>query len=172
MFALAIYAAIVTGLLAAHQRGEAGAGARLLRPWPVSTTVALLVIGTVSTVQLTWVPSLQTRLERDRAALTSGQVWRLVTALTVQDGAVAGTVFNLVALALIGVVAECLLGHRRWLPSEGRPLSPSSWPWAGSPWAPETPWGSPGCAERSSAWRSGAHPHPCPLCTGLLRLLS
>lgn len=114
MFALAIYAAVVTGLLAAHQRAEAGAGARLLRPWPFSTTGALVVIGTVSTVQLTWVPSLQTRLDRDRAAVASGQVWRLVTTLTVQDGGVAGTVFNLVALALIGVVAECLLGHGRW----------------------------------------------------------
>jgi rhomboid protease GluP len=113
MLSLAIYAAVVTGVLAAGQP-RAGAGTSLLRPWPVSTTATLIVIGTISTVQLAWMPALQTYLERDRAVVNSGQVWGLVTALTVQDGGVAGAVFNLVSLVVIGVVAEYLLGHRWW----------------------------------------------------------
>ncbi len=58
------------------------------------------------------VPAVEVALRRDRTAIDHGQVWRLVTALVVQDGGVAGTVFNLAGLAAVGVLAE------RWQPGE------------------------------------------------------
>jgi rhomboid protease GluP len=54
-------------------------------------------------------------LERNAALIASGEVWRLVTALVVQRGGFAGSIFNLVSLALIGSVAEHLWGTRRWV---------------------------------------------------------
>jgi membrane associated rhomboid family serine protease len=47
-------------------------------------------------------------------ALVEGQVWRAVTALFVQDGGLAGGVFNLVLLLAIGPLAETRIGARRW----------------------------------------------------------
>ena len=41
--------------------------------------------------------------------------WRLATALFAQNGGIAGTVFNLVSLLLVGAVAERAWGGRRWL---------------------------------------------------------
>lgn len=38
-----------------------------------------------------------------------------MTSLVVQDGGWSGTIFNLVALAVVGAAAEQLWGHRRWL---------------------------------------------------------
>jgi rhomboid protease GluP len=76
--------------------------------------VALLVVGIPSLVQLTAAPALLDHLERDRAAVADGQVWRLLTSLVVQDGGVAGTVGNLVALAVVGTFAEQVWEWRSW----------------------------------------------------------
>ena len=46
--------------------------------------------------------------------LLEGQLWRAVTALFVQDGGLAGGLFNLVLLLAIGPLAEVRLGSRRW----------------------------------------------------------
>ena len=54
-------------------------------------------------------------LRRDAVALSDGQLWRLLTALLVQDGGVPGTVFNLLGLVLVGVAAERRLGAWAWL---------------------------------------------------------
>lgn len=43
------------------------------------------------------------------------QWWRTFTSLFVQDGGAAGTVFNLLALAVVGAVAEQVLSRRAWL---------------------------------------------------------
>jgi membrane associated rhomboid family serine protease len=53
------------------------------------------------------------RLERDADRIAAGQFWRLVTTLVQQDGGVAGTVFNLGSLLVLGSVAEVLVGPRR-----------------------------------------------------------
>ena len=82
---------------------------------PLLTAGALAVIGTVSVLQLTAFPGLLGALERNRTAIADGQVTRLVTSLVVQDGGWAGTVFNLVALLVVGVTAEQLWSRRRWL---------------------------------------------------------
>src|SRR6185312_8068668 len=47
--------------------------------------------------------------------LHHGEVWRLVTSLAVQDGGVAGTVFNLLLLVWIATLAKTLLGERALL---------------------------------------------------------
>ena len=82
---------------------------------PVATVAALLVVGLPTALQLTVVPSLLGHLQRDWTAIGSGQLWRLVTSLVVQDGGIAGTVFNLVSLAVLGTTAETEWGARRWL---------------------------------------------------------
>lgn len=51
-------------------------------------------------------------LARDRELLLGGQWWRIVTPLLVQDGGWAGTVFNLVALLIVGTLTEALCGRR------------------------------------------------------------
>lgn len=58
--------------------------------------------------QILW-PDLLTALAREGTLIGRGQLWRLVTALFVQDGGVWGLVFNIVMLAVVGRAAE-----RRW----------------------------------------------------------
>jgi rhomboid protease GluP len=81
---------------------------------PVATITALVVVGVPTLLQLEVVPSLLGYLERDRTAIGDGQVWRLVTSLVVQDGGLAGSIFNLAGLALVGVIAERVWGAKRW----------------------------------------------------------
>jgi len=82
---------------------------------PLLTTGALLVIGTLSVLQLTVLPGLLDALRREPGELVDGEPWRLVTSLTVQDGGWPGTVFNLVILVVVGATAESLWSRRRWL---------------------------------------------------------
>jgi membrane associated rhomboid family serine protease len=86
---------------------------RRRRP-PLATCCALLVIGTMSLLQLTAFPALLAALQRDPTGLAHGQLWRLGTSLTVQDGGWPGTVFNLTILAVVGVTAESLWSRPRW----------------------------------------------------------
>jgi membrane associated rhomboid family serine protease len=81
---------------------------------PRATAAVLTVTAGCSILQFPY-PPLLAALRRDPAALAEGQWWRLVTPLVVQDGGVAGTVSNLLFLAVLGVLAERLLGARRWL---------------------------------------------------------
>lgn len=60
-------------------------------------------------------PKILSSLQRDREALTNGQIWRLVTPLFVQDGGGAGTIYNLATLLLLGIPASLLFGWQRWL---------------------------------------------------------
>ena len=77
-------------------------------------SAALLIVGVVSTVQLVAAPNLLSTLGRTADELARGQLWRLVTSLTVQDGGWSGAVFNLVGLAVVGVTAEAFWGPGRW----------------------------------------------------------
>jgi membrane associated rhomboid family serine protease len=53
--------------------------------------------------------------ERNYARFLSGDWWRLITSLFVQDGGSSGSIFNLVSLLLIGTIAEKLWRSPRWL---------------------------------------------------------
>jgi membrane associated rhomboid family serine protease len=81
---------------------------------PVLTVLVLLPTAAVSVLGLV-MPAVELALRRDRAAIDHGQVWRLATSLIVQDGGVAGTVFNLLGLAIVGVLAEQVLSRTRWV---------------------------------------------------------
>ncbi|AXH95694.1 rhomboid family intramembrane serine protease [Ornithinimicrobium avium] len=98
-WALAV-ACAATALRAAHPDGLEGPP----RPRPATVTLWLLVA--VPSVLQTCVPGLLAALERDWRLVAGGQVWRLATSVVVQDGGVAGTVFNLFALAVVAVAAQ------------------------------------------------------------------
>jgi membrane associated rhomboid family serine protease len=81
---------------------------------PVASILFLLAVTVCSLVQLGY-PGLRDALQVDRHRIAGGQVWRLLTGVLVQNGGVAGTVFNLVTLAVLGVIAELAFGRARWL---------------------------------------------------------
>lgn len=109
LYALVLTLAVSAGAAQVH-RG------RVRRP-RVSLPVVLLwlVVAVPSVLQLVF-PGLEDALRRDPAAILEGQVWRLLTSAVVQDGGVAGTVFNLIALALVAVLAgQVWGGGRLWI---------------------------------------------------------
>ena len=109
LYAVLLTAAVRAGLgIIAERRSDDD------RRIPVATITALVVVGVPTLLQLTALPSLLDYLERDRTAIGDGQVWRLLTSLVVQDGGLGGSVFNLVSLAVVGVVAERVWGAARW----------------------------------------------------------
>lgn len=92
-----------------------GVGARRgPRPVPAATLACFVVIAACSLFQLAIEPRLLPTLMRDAALVQSGQPWRLLTSLLVQDGGWAGAAFNLVGLLAIGTVAEGMLGSLQW----------------------------------------------------------
>jgi rhomboid protease GluP len=103
-FLAALYAVVLTTSFAASRIGPLSSPAR--RQWPWATTVALLVVGIPTLAQFTVAPRLLDELQRDWTLIGQGQIWRLLTSLVVQDGGPVGAIFNLVALAAIGVAAE------------------------------------------------------------------
>jgi membrane associated rhomboid family serine protease len=106
---VAFYAAFAAIMLA--QRARAG---RRERPLPVAPLAVFVVTAVVSLLQFPF-PAILDALKRDPERLAAGEWWRLLTPLVVQDGGWAGTVSNLVALALVGTAAAAQLGVRRWL---------------------------------------------------------
>lgn len=85
-----------------------GTGRRLAFP---GMTLVLAAVTAVVSILGNLNPDILAALGRDRDALLAGQWWRLITPLFVQDGGWAGTVFNLVALLIIGSFAESLYGR-------------------------------------------------------------
>ena len=81
---------------------------------PRATLLMTLAIAIPSTFQF-FFPTLLHLFERDLSRIAAGEWWRVVTALFVQDGGIAGSLFNLVSLLLLGSVAEQRWGSRRWL---------------------------------------------------------
>ena len=105
-------------LTAAVTALAAAAGAQLARrrslalPWLTLAAAALIVVGFAA--QTRW-PGLLPALQRDPAAVADGSVWRLATALLLQDGGAPGFIWNLVSLLLVGGLAEMVLAPPRWL---------------------------------------------------------
>lgn len=85
---------------------------RLRPPWLTLAVAAATAAGFAAQLAM---PQLLPLLARDHALVTGGQLWRAVTALFFQDGAVAGAVFNLSVLLLLGAIAEMQLDRYRWL---------------------------------------------------------
>lgn len=108
-----LYAVVLAAAFVAAPRPDPRR--RLRERLPVATMVALLIVAVPTLAQLTVAPGLLGSLRRDWVAIGSGEMWRLVTALVVQDGGFAGATFNLISLAVIGSAAEAVWGWRRWL---------------------------------------------------------
>jgi rhomboid protease GluP len=87
---------------------------RVPRRWPIAT-VSVLAVTTVLTVLQFPFPRVRLALWRDPHALAAGQWWRLVTPLFVQYDAVWRIVVVFAFIAGIGVLAERVFGHGRWL---------------------------------------------------------
>ena len=111
LYLIGLYSAFVSGIFLLRVQSEADPGAGRL---PCTTLLLLLIVGIPSILQF-FFPGLLRLLQRDYARFVHGEWWRLVTSLVVQDGGVGGTVSNLVALALIGSVAERLWDGRKML---------------------------------------------------------
>ena len=108
----ALYAVVLATAFAASRVRPLAAPARA--KWPWATTIALIIVGIPTLAQFTVAPMLLENLERNWTLIARGQVWRLLTSLVVQDGGLVGAIFNLVALAAIGVAAEQVWGAKRW----------------------------------------------------------
>lgn len=93
-------AAAVTALRAAYPLSEPSLG----RP-RLSTAALWVLVAAPSLLQLAY-PSLLQWLMRDWTSIRAGEVWRLLTSAVVQDGGVAGTVFNLFALGVVLMAAQ------------------------------------------------------------------
>lgn len=108
VFWMLVGAATLTGLRASS--------ATSLRHRPRTSSVVLwLVVALPALVQM-WVPSLLGVLGRDWGAISSGQLWRLLTSVVVQDGGVGGTLFGLLSLAAVLYGAEgCWSAPRIWV---------------------------------------------------------
>jgi rhomboid protease GluP len=109
LYVVLLSAGLRCGLVLLQQRAPEG------RRLPIATVAALVVVGVPTLFQLTAAPELLDNLERDRAAIGDGEIWRLVTSLLVQDGGIPGALFNLALLAVIGTIAEQVWGAARWL---------------------------------------------------------
>jgi rhomboid protease GluP len=81
---------------------------------PYATLLLMLAITVPTTLQF-FFPIILQMFERDYARFLAGDWWRILTPLFVQDGGVSGSIFNLVSLLLVGIVAEKIWGSQRWL---------------------------------------------------------
>ncbi len=93
--------------------GDTGRMTTRLWRFPFLTATVFVVTGLTNTLQFAVHGTLE-HLERTSAGL-HGDWWRTVTALFTQDGGVAGTVWNLTLLVMVGAVAEQLVSRPWWL---------------------------------------------------------
>jgi membrane associated rhomboid family serine protease len=110
LYAIGLYGAYLAGTFYLREQPDH----QPQRSVPYSTLLLTLAIAIPTTLQF-FFPTLLPLFERNYERFLAGDWWRLVTSLFVQDGGVAGSLFNLVGLLLVGIVAERLWGSRRWL---------------------------------------------------------
>ena len=105
---VALAASLLAGLLRSSRAGTAAASL------PVATVGIALLTAAGAAAQAAF-PSLLGLMERDSVRIAAGEIWRVGTALLVQDGGLPGTVFNLGCLVAVGTIAERLWGPAKWL---------------------------------------------------------
>lgn len=102
-------------ILAARVARDAVGRPASWRDLPFGALAVWLPVAVCSVLQ-GLVPSLETQLRRDPFLInTGGQWWRIFTSALVQDGGFGGTVFNLVALAMVVLLAARVWGIPRML---------------------------------------------------------
>ena len=107
--ALLRWGILLPALLAGRLQVLPGSGRR-----PFLTLVIAAIVALALAAQEVW-PGLLPLVQRDAAAIGHGQVYRLFTALWFQDGWLAGGLFNLAILVLIGGLAEQVWPRWIWL---------------------------------------------------------
>ena len=110
IYIIGLYGAYLAGSF--HLREQAAPGRK--KSVPYSTLLLTLAITIPTSLQFIF-PAILQLFERDYERFLAGDWWRLGTSLFVQDGGISGSIFNLVSLILVGVVAERFWGSRRWL---------------------------------------------------------
>ncbi|MET3959522.1 membrane associated rhomboid family serine protease [Rhodococcus sp. OAS809] len=85
---------------------------RILGDLPLSAVVLWLVVAGPSILQAL-MPGLLDMFRRDPTLIRDGQWWRILTSVFVQDGGLAGTVANLLTLAVVAPPAFRLWGAAR-----------------------------------------------------------
>ncbi|MDQ1415514.1 MAG: hypothetical protein QOF81_1127 [Acidimicrobiaceae bacterium] len=85
------------------------------RRFPRAAAALSIVVAVPSVAQMLW-PAIMHALDRQpNEVLHHAQIWRLLSAVFVQDGGAIGTIFNLVSLSVIAALAEWSWGWRRML---------------------------------------------------------
>src|SRR4051812_10765542 len=105
----AAYIAIMT--CAILSAGRATRAAR--RRFPILTFGVGLVLCICLAAQIVS-PHLLNVMQRDAERIGRGEWYRLLTALFFQDGGIAGGVWNIAVLGLVGTLAEQLFDTARW----------------------------------------------------------
>lgn len=113
---LGLYLAFAAGLIIIRNRSRQPLGtlAASASHFPLATLLLFVMVAVPTTLQFLF-PVILSTLERDYARFLSGEWWRVITPLFVQDGGVPGSIFNLISLLLVGGVAERLWGSRRMI---------------------------------------------------------
>lgn len=104
LYVIGLYGAYTAGFL--YWRNKSATSR-----FPRSTVLLLIIISVPSTLQF-FFPRLLTTLQRDPVRFFDGEWWRLVTPLFVQDGGFPGTIFNLISLFFVGIIAEQFWSNR------------------------------------------------------------
>lgn len=84
-------------------------GRQFRPPW---LTVILATVTFVTSAVGNVLPGFLDALDRSGSRLSDGQWWRIVSPLVVQDGGWPGTIFNIVALLVLGAFVESLWTRR------------------------------------------------------------
>lgn len=116
LYGVGLYAAYFAGAMLTRLNAAKPLDNKVLgkRRFPYLSLGMVVIIAIPSILGLIY-PSVLTMLRRDYSQFLSGEWWRLITSLFVQDGGPAGTVFNLVSLLFVGGVAEQYLSSKQWL---------------------------------------------------------
>ena len=117
MLYVVILAAVINGLVGTSPRNwkltPKGDGVSA-RQWPFVTVAILLSTGIFTALQFPF-PGVLEALRRNPQALSSGEWWRIISPLLVHSDGWPQIIFNFVAIALFGILAERIFGHWRWL---------------------------------------------------------
>ncbi|MGE0839042.1 rhomboid family intramembrane serine protease [Pseudonocardia sp.] len=108
-----LYAAMLLATLVATQPALGNPLLWLRRPRAAAVGL-WLAVAVPSLVELAWHP-VYDALSRRPDLIRDGQLWRLLTSVTVQDGGLSGTVSNLVWFAVLAPLAVHLWGPKRAL---------------------------------------------------------
>lgn len=117
-----LLACVILGLYAACTAGFTFIRNRSVQPLPTTpawrfprATLLLAVTVALPTTLQFFFPEILSAFRRDYARFLSGDWWRLITPLFVQDGGIAGAIFNVVSLLLVGGIAEQVWGGKRMI---------------------------------------------------------